>query len=440
MKQYKLPLLFGAIVILAIGLLIFVTVKLAGYTGKVSYDFSPLTLNNTTAPSGMLVQQGSKLNLLDTDSGAVKKGFDVSDIGDIANLSADPSTHLTDFKVSPDGRYLAVGTAMTNYFQQPFSATSKSNAKSTIDIYDLSSGQKQTVVTFSQETALIDFSWDFSTPLTIGFVTGNKSQFGSKVQFFPLDMMMDGRSANQFFTLTRLSLTNGQATNLKFDNGQSYSGLPALITLDADNFYLVSNGTLTTESQNGSATRESSYLNYGYGMPMFNTTLALSPDFTTVAAVTSGGKIAVYFLKTKEKQEFSLSGSSSLATVSINGLAVSGDGKAIAFNTQTTSTGFAEPFMTNRLWHYNLDTRQATKITEWTGVSNKFFSTSYPYDVLVGSIQFSPNSHQLVAMQATDDTSTPLSNSALKFYDLDKFALTKTIDLGATVTRLIRYQ
>jgi len=443
--KFKGPLLLLTIILAVIGLIVTISIWLAKTEGGVSFTATPLTLTNATSQPGILAQQSTSLNWLDPTSGRTIKKIAAEGLNDISTLSYDLDINQrATAKVSSDGKYLALASSITTVlYGYPYS---KKDAEepATITIINLESGEAQTVVKFDQKTALIDIAWDFSTPDVIGFATISKTSLNNRYDILPMEMFYSGSGSSSYkFHLTRLNLRDGKVktTNYELRNG-SYP--PLLMGLNQSKFFLIDN-SLTSVSNEGAISQESAAVqsNSYYNSANFGN-LSTNNDHSIVALTTQDNKIIVYWLKTGQKQELNLAKTGGADQVT--SLAVSKDGTEIAFVSQTRASSYSnfdnQPdyySSLNTLWYYNLDTGKSQKMTSWTDTPD-FGGKSIQADLVSRSLVFSLDGKRLAAMLPKNDSTSPLAQSELKIFTIGTNSLPASFDLGATSTRLIRWQ
>ncbi|MDP3992741.1 MAG: hypothetical protein Q8Q05_00785 [bacterium] len=438
MIKFRGPLTLLAIVLVAIGVIVALAVWLANIEGGVSFTATPLTLTNSTAQPGILAQQSTSLNWLDPTSGQSVKKLAVAGLNDVSTVTYDTTNTDTEiYKVAADGKYLALASPTTTvHYGYPYTKTNTTEA--TISIVDLASGETQTVVKFDAKTALVDIAWDFSAPDVIGFATISKASLNNRYEIMPMEMLYPQPNTNLGkLHLTRLNLRTTQAKTTEYELSNGGYNPPMLIGLNETKFWLI-NSSLTSVSAEGLVSQESAVVQ---SYPYYNSAnfgnLATNNDHSVVA-LTADYKIIVYWLKTGQKQELSLA---KTGGESVTSLAVSNSGTEIAFVGQgpnsTTESGYGSR---SSLWYYNLDTGSSQKLTSWTDTPTIVGAKPIQADLVSRSLVWSPDGKQLAAMLPKSDSASPLAQSELKIFTIGTDNLPSSFDLGATSTRLIRWQ
>ncbi|MEK7202189.1 MAG: hypothetical protein AAB669_01520 [Patescibacteria group bacterium] len=439
MIKFKGPLSLLAIVLVAIGLIVAVSVWLANIEGGVSFTATPLTLTNTNSQPGILAQQSTSLNWLDPTSGQSVKKITVEGLNDVSTVTYDTtSTNQEIYKVSSDGKYLALASPTTTVlYGYPYSKTN--TVEATIVIVDLASGEAQTVVKFDPKTALVDIAWDFSNPDVIGFATVSKASLSNRYEVLPMMMLYPGPATNLGkLHLTRLDLRTAQSKSTEYELSNVNYNPPMLMGLNETKFWLINN-SLTSVSAEGAVSQESDVVATSayYNSANFGN-LATNNDHSVVA-LTADNKIVVYWLKTGQKQELNLAQTS--RNIQVTSLAVSRSGTEIAFVGQTLNSGAAPVYVSQSLlWYYNLDTGVSEELITWTDSPTFGGVKPIQADQISRSLVWSPDGKQLAAILPKSDSASPLAQSELKIFTIGTNGRTATVDLGAVSTRLIRWQ
>lgn len=440
--KFKGPLLLLVIVLAALGLIVAISVWLANIEGGVSFTATPLTLTNTNSQPGILAQQSTSLNWLDPTSGQSVKKITVEGLNDVSTVTYDTtSTNQEIYKVSSDGKYLALASPTTTVlYGYPYSKTN--TVEATIVIVDLASGEAQTVVKFDPKTALVDIAWDFSTPDVIGFATVSKASLSNRYEVLPMMMLYPGPATNLGkLHLTRLDLRTAQSKSTEYELSNVNYNQPMLMGLNETKFWLINN-SLTSVSTEGAVSQESDTVQSSsyYNSANFGN-ISTNNDHSVVALTTADNKIVVYWLKTGQKQELNLAQTGGANQV--NSLAVSNSGTEIAFVQTADSYSNPRPAdfsSTSTLWYYNLDTGSSQKLTSWSYIETTGQAKGASADLISRSLVWSPDGQRLAVIVPKNDPASPLARSELKFFTIGTDDLSASFDLGAVSTRLIRWQ